>query len=120
MIRKPSPQGKFQDVRAVCHIARALLGLDNITGVRGTLGLLAVDFISAPPDVTVEDLLQVRLGTSKILNMSLTTRLFSTHFFRLPYHTVYTRLISFVPLLGKVIFEKYFALRLQPKLSRFG
>ncbi|ODM15236.1 hypothetical protein SI65_09177 [Aspergillus cristatus] len=58
MVRKSSPQGKFQDVGAVCDIARTLLDFDNITGVRGTLGLLAVDFIAAPLDVTVEYLLQ--------------------------------------------------------------
>ena len=72
MIRKSSLQGKFQDIEAVCNIARTLLGLDDMTGVRGTLGLLAVDFIAAPTDVTVEDLLQVHPGTSKALNISLT------------------------------------------------
>jgi len=72
MIRKSSLQARFQDIRAVCNIARTLLGHDNMTGVRGTLGLLAVDFIAAPPDVTAKDLLQVYPGTSKTLMLLLT------------------------------------------------
>jgi len=96
MVRKSSPQGKFQDVGAVCDIARTLLDFDNMTGVQGTLGLLAVDFIAVPLDVTLEYLLQVHPGTCKTLSKSLTIRCFSTHFFELLYHTVSAQSISFV------------------------
>jgi hypothetical protein len=60
MIRDPRPQGKAEDIRSVCKMVHTLLRLGDATGVRGTMGILAEDFIGVPPTATVEDLLQVR------------------------------------------------------------
>ena len=58
MIREPILQGKSQDIEALCNIARSLLGLEP-GRVRGTMGRLAKNFTNAPPNATVDDLLQV-------------------------------------------------------------
>ena len=52
--------GKAEDIRSVCKIVHSLLHLQDATGVRGIMGMLAWDFTGVSPMVTPEDLLQVR------------------------------------------------------------
>ena len=51
---------KAKDVQAVRNTARRLLRFEELTRVRGTIGLLAEDFAGALPTATADDLLQVR------------------------------------------------------------
>lgn len=46
---------------------RTLLGLDNPTAARGTITLLAVDFINAPPMASVDELLKVNSRGAALL-----------------------------------------------------
>ena len=48
------------DIQAVRNIAWRLLRFEELTRVRGTIGLLAEDFAGALPTVTADELLQVR------------------------------------------------------------
>lgn len=57
---KRSVLSKAEDVQAICNIARRLLGLEEPTKVRGTIGLLAEDFAGAPSTATAGDLFQVK------------------------------------------------------------
>ncbi|KAH8431450.1 uncharacterized protein LDX57_009112 [Aspergillus melleus] len=60
LVQSPTSVGKAQDVQAVCNIARKLLDLQNATTVRGTIGLIAEDFIGASPTATVDELLRIQ------------------------------------------------------------
>lgn len=99
MIRQSTQQEKFDDIKAICTIARTLLGLDNGGGIRGTIGLLAEDFTSGSSDKQVDDLLQVSSKHSNHLVMFLTNdKLLSTHSFGSARpHSAYAPSISFVP-----------------------
>jgi hypothetical protein len=63
LIREPRRQQKSKDLQAVCSIARSLLRLDEMTAIRGTMGLLAEDFTGSSGRATAADLLKVS-GTS--------------------------------------------------------
>ncbi|RMJ22821.1 hypothetical protein PHISP_06310 [Aspergillus sp. HF37] len=58
MTRERRPQGKAEDIRSVCKMVHTLLRLSDATGVRGTMGILAEDFVGVPSTATAEDLLQ--------------------------------------------------------------
>ncbi|KAF7177422.1 hypothetical protein CNMCM7691_005627 [Aspergillus felis] len=59
MVTSPEARDKSADVQAVCALAGALLELDDMPGTRGTIGLLASDFVNAPPTATIDELLKV-------------------------------------------------------------
>ncbi|KAH1863827.1 hypothetical protein KXW65_002879 [Aspergillus fumigatus] len=58
MVTSPEARKKSADVQAVCALAGALLELDDMPGTRGTIGLLASDFVNAPPTATIDELLK--------------------------------------------------------------
>jgi hypothetical protein len=68
MVSRPQGREKSADVQAVCTLAGALLELDDMPGTRGTIGLLASDFVNAPLTATVDELLKVG---SKLLRRGL-------------------------------------------------
>lgn len=108
MIREPTTQGKSQDIEAIYSIARTLLGLDNVTAVRGVMGGLAEGFIGASQNATVDDRLQVFSGTRNHIRYLADIKLFSIDFSRsAQHHNAYAPLISFVQSLGsgKMIFR---------------
>ena len=101
MTRESILQGTSHDIEAVCNIAHALLGLSDITGVRGTMGRLAEDFTGASPNATVDDLLQVPPRTRNHIRYLADDKLFSINSFSsAQHHSAYAPLISFVPSLG--------------------
>ena len=61
MVGKPAGREKSQDIQAVCSIARTLLSQKTAPERRGTVGILASDFVNVPPTATVDELLKVSL-----------------------------------------------------------
>jgi hypothetical protein len=59
MVTRREGREKSADAQAVCALAGALLELDDMPGTRGTIGLLASDFVNAPPTATIDELLKV-------------------------------------------------------------
>ncbi|KAE8386943.1 hypothetical protein BDV23DRAFT_196092 [Aspergillus alliaceus] len=59
MAREFRPQEKLKDIRSILKIARQLLGLRGTSGGRGTMGLLVHDFTAAPPNTSIDQLLQI-------------------------------------------------------------
>lgn len=105
MIRKNRSQGKAEDIRSVCKIVHALLRLNDATGVRGTMGILAEDFVGVSQTATAEDLLQVSLARrDKYVYLTAT----STRSFRLAqHHGAFAPSISFAQLIvnGNTIYK---------------
>lgn len=100
MIQKSTLQRKSQDIKTLCNIACSLLGLEP-GRVRGTMGCLAKNFMNAPSDATVDDLLQVSSETRNHIRHLADNKLFSMNSLRnMQYHNVYVPLISFVPSMG--------------------
>lgn len=78
MVCPPKPQGKAQDLRAVCSMMWGLLGLGKAEGTGGTTRLLASDFAGAPSSATIEELLQVYPKISSQYSRELTLSAEST------------------------------------------
>lgn len=68
MVSRPQEREKSADVQAVCTLAGVLLELDDMPGTRGTIGLLASDFVNAPSTAIIDELLKVG---SKLLRREL-------------------------------------------------
>lgn len=60
MVGIPAGREKSQDIQAVYSMARMLLNQKTAPERRGTVGILASDFVNAPPTATIDELLQVR------------------------------------------------------------
>ncbi|KAL3484450.1 kinase-like domain-containing protein [Aspergillus germanicus] len=58
MIVRPAAREKAKDIHAFCRMASTLLRPNLAPETRGTIGLLASDFVNVPPTATVEELLQ--------------------------------------------------------------
>jgi hypothetical protein len=56
MIQEPSPDRKARDIEAICQIANELLRDKDLLGMRGTLGILALNFLKWNK-ATVDELL---------------------------------------------------------------
>ncbi|KAL2814408.1 hypothetical protein BJX63DRAFT_431324 [Aspergillus granulosus] len=58
MIARHAARERAKDIHAFCRMASTLLGPNAAPETRETIGLLASDFVNAPPTATVEELLQ--------------------------------------------------------------